>query len=59
MDIYKEIAEYFKIKKEIVEFKHLMLVNNELHLFLENSYVLKFRLNGSLKNVTKIPSKKI
>ena len=33
MDIYKEIAEYFKIKKEIVEFKHLMLVNNELHLF--------------------------
>ena len=58
MDIYKEIAEYFKIKKEIVEFKHLMLVNNELNLFLENSYVLKFRLNGSLKNVTKIPSKK-
>ena len=59
MDIYKEIAEYFKIKKEIVEFKHLMLVNNELHLFLENSYVLKFRLNGSLKECNKNTFKKI
>ena len=34
-----------------------MIVNNKIFIFLKNSYVLKFSLNGKLKKYNKLPSK--
>ena len=34
-----------------------MLINSEVFIFLRNSYVLKFNINGELKEVLKLPSK--
>ena len=44
-------------KEKSVEFKDLMIVNNKLFVFLKNSYVLKFNINGVLEKIDKLPSK--
>ncbi len=56
-DINKKIAEFYNIKKNTVDFKNMMLVNNKIFIFLKNSYVLKFLVNGELEQVIKLPSK--
>jgi len=56
-DINKKIAEFYNIKKNTVDFKNMMLVNNKIFIFLNNSYVLKFLVNGELEQVIKLPSK--
>ena len=35
----------------------MMLVNNKIFIFLKNSFLLKFELNGNLINITKLPNK--
>jgi outer membrane protein assembly factor BamB len=56
-DINKKIAEFLNTKEKSVEFKDLMIVNNKLFVFLKNSYVLKFNINGVLEKIDKLPSK--
>ncbi len=34
-----------------------MLVNNKIYIFLKNSYVLKFTIEGNLKEIIKLKSK--
>ena len=34
-----------------------MMINSKLFVFLNNSYILKFSLKGSLEEINKIPSK--
>ena len=34
-----------------------MLINNNIFIFLKNSYILKFNIDGELKKVFKLPSK--
>ena len=36
-----------------------MLVNNEIIIFLKNSYILNFKINGTLRSVRKLPFKLI
>jgi outer membrane protein assembly factor BamB len=56
-NINEKIAEFLNTKKKEVEVKNLMLVNNKIFLFLQNSYILQFNINGSLEEINKLPSK--
>ena len=46
--------ELSKNKKNI--FKDMMILNNDIFIFLENSKVLKFNILGQFKNLQKLPS---
>ena len=56
-DINKQIAEFFNVNKKNAFFKNIMLLNNNIIIFLQNSYTLNFNINGKLKYVSKLPSK--
>lgn len=56
-DINKQIAEFFNVNKKNAFFKNIMLLNNDIIIFLQNSYTLNFNINGKLKDVSKLPSK--
>ncbi len=56
-DINKKIAQFLNTKKKKAKFKALYMINSKLYIFLENSYVLKFKIDGNLEEITKLPSK--
>ena len=56
-DINEKISKFLNTKKYKVNFKNLMLINNNIFIFLKNSYILKFNIDGELKKVFKLPSK--
>ena len=56
-DINEKISEYLKIKKKNVILKDLLILNNQIHIFLKNSFVLKFNVKGNLEEINKLPSK--
>ena len=47
----------FKYKEKKAKFKALYMINSKLYIFLKNSYVLKFKIDGTLEEITKLPSK--
>ena len=55
-DLDKKVSEFFKIKKKNLKIKNIMMLNNEIFVFLKNSYVLILDINGSLKEIRKFPS---
>ena len=58
-DIDAQIANYLDAKKKLTAIKDFLFINNEIVMFLENSYLIKFEINGKLKEVRKLPSKMI
>ncbi len=56
-DINLQVANFLNTKKKNLNFKDIMLLNNEIFIFLENSFILNFEKNGELKEVKKLPSK--
>ena len=56
-DINKKIAQFLNTKKKKAKFKALYMINSKLYIFLKNSYVLKFKIDGTLEEITKLPSK--
>ena len=56
-DINSQTANFLNIKKKEVEFKNIFLVNSNIYIFLKNSYILKFDINGKIKEVRKLPTK--
>ena len=56
-DINQQIAELLDTKKKKVKFKTMMLANNKIFVFLKNSYILKYNLNGTLEKINKLPTK--
>ena len=57
IDVNQEIAEYLNTKKKKVEFRNIIVTNESVLIFLKNSYLLKFNINGDLEEVNKLPSK--
>ena len=57
LNINQQVAKFLNTRKKNLKFKNFMLLNNELFIFLENSYVLNLNINGELKKVYKLPSK--
>lgn len=53
----EKIAEFLDTKKKNALFSHIFIINNQLNIFLKNSYLLKLDLKGSLKEIKKLPSK--
>ena len=52
-DINKSISDHLKIKKREVDIKSMMMINNKIFIFLKNSYLLKFRSDGKIKEIQK------
>ena len=45
------------LKKKTVTFQSLMFANNKIIILLKNSYILEFKINGSLIDVFKLSAK--
>ncbi len=56
-DINQSIADFLKSKKKNVTFKSFLISNNKILIFLKNSYLLIFNLNGTLEEIKKLPYK--
>ena len=57
IDISKNIADYLGTKKHFISVKSSAIINNDIFLFLENSYLIKFSSLGKIKEISKLPSK--
>ena len=51
------IANFLDTKKKRVKFKSFMIMNKEIFIFLENSYIINLKINGELIQLKKLPSK--
>ena len=56
LDLNQEIANFLKSKKREIQIKNTMIVNGKI-IFFENSFLLKFDLNGKLKSINRRPNK--
>tara|TARA_Y200000002_G_scaffold377996_1_gene384532 strand:+ start:1990 stop:3312 length:1323 start_codon:yes stop_codon:yes gene_type:complete len=57
LDISKKVADYLDTKKKSLNIKSLAIINNDIFLFLNNSYLVKFSSIGKIKEISKLPSK--
>jgi len=57
IDINQNIANFLDTKKKSVNIKSLVIINNDLLLFLNNAYLVKFSAAGKIKNIAKLSSK--
>tara|TARA_B100001027_G_scaffold216710_1_gene193949 strand:+ start:4167 stop:5495 length:1329 start_codon:yes stop_codon:yes gene_type:complete len=57
LDINQEVANFLKSKKREIQIKNMMIVNDKIYIFLKNSFLLNFDLNGKLKSINKLPNK--
>ena len=56
-DINQKIADFIEVKKKKLQLKNFLIVNNKIMLFLKNSYLIYFNINGNVNDVLKLPSK--
>ena len=56
-NINKKIADFLDIEKKNLTFLSFRIVEDHIIVFLKNSYVLDFQINGKLDNIYKLPSK--
>ena len=56
-DINKLVANFLNKKKKDITIKTFMIMNSNIYVFLENSYILKFSIEGKLLELYKLPSK--
>ena len=58
VDLEQTIANFLDVKKKKpISIKSLLLVNNNLFLFLNNSFFIKLDLIGEIKEISKLSSK--
>ena len=57
VNINSQIANFLKTKKKSIEIKTLFLSNDNLFLFLNNSYLVKISITGEIIEINKLPSK--
>lgn len=56
-NINKEIADFLNTKKKLVSIKSLDILNSNLYLFLENSFIAVFSPQGKIQKISKLKSK--
>ena len=56
-DTNQQIADFLNIKKKKAEYKNFFIVNNKILIFLKNSYILQFNINGKLEKAFKLKLK--
>jgi outer membrane protein assembly factor BamB len=57
IDVGKEIAKFLDSKQKPINIKFLSILNNNLFIFLNNSYLVNFNANGKINGINKLPSK--
>ena len=55
VNISEEIGKFLQTKNKPINIKTLSLVNNNLYVFLNNSYLVKFNIIGSINKIDKLP----
>ena len=56
-NINKKISDFLNTKRRKAEFKNIFMLNNKIYIFLKNSYVIIFEVNGNIKKIIKLPFK--
>ncbi len=56
-DINEKVANFLKIKKNNLNIKLIRLVNNEIYIYLLNSYIVKFNVRGEINDIQKLKKK--
>ena len=56
-DINQLISDYLNSKKKNVKVNLIRLINSQIFVFLNNSFVVKFDIDGKLKDIRKLPKK--
>ena len=57
VDIGQEISDYLNSKKKTINIKYFSIVNNNILIFLDNSYFVIFNKNGKIKNINKLKNR--
>jgi len=57
LDIPKKVADFLNTKNKSISIKSLSLANNNLLIFLNNSYLVAFNKNGRIEKIEKLKSK--
>ena len=55
--INQKIAEFLDTKSKLISIKDMAILNNNLFIFLHNSYLVKFNKIGAIQEINKLPSK--
>ena len=55
INVSNKIAKFLETKSKSINIKSLSLVNKNLYVFLNNSYIVKFNVNGTIQKIDKIP----
>ena len=57
-ELEESIAKFLnQNKKKNIQVKLFRIINNEIFVFLKNSYVVRFTINGKLQDIYKLPKK--
>ncbi len=57
IDISQMVAEYYETKKKSINIKSAAILNNDLYIFLKNSYFIQFNVLGKIEDIYKFKSK--
>ena len=57
VDISQEIADFLDVKKKLIDIKYFSLANNNLLIFLNNSYLVTFNKNAKIEKIEKLKDK--
>ena len=55
-DINQNISDFLNEKKYKVAIKKIEIINNNIYIFLKNSYYLRYNLSGKLEYIKRLPS---
>ncbi|MBD1138369.1 PQQ-binding-like beta-propeller repeat protein [Pelagibacterales bacterium SAG-MED41] len=56
-NINKKISEFLKEKRKEIDIHEIMILNNEIYIFLKNSQILVFDIAGEVKSIRKLNAK--
>ena len=56
-DINKKIADFLNLKKQNTQIKSFAIINDNILIFLKNSYLIEFNIYGEVLKIEKLPSK--
>jgi len=56
-EINQLISDYLETKKKEIKINLIRLINNQIFIFLKNSYVVKLSIDGTVNEIFKLPKK--
>ena len=56
-DLNAKVSKFLNIKKNQLNIKNFMILEDKLVVFLENSFILILKINGNLEQIKKLNAK--